>query len=203
MCVWVPGVGSNLCETHSECISRLEDHFWNFFGFPSNASSGTSAQSKSIGTESPIEVVVFQDLKCGMCKYWHQEIYPIIQRELISTGRIKLTFKEYPLIPRRTEMTLAIGAKCAAQQGQYHPYLSVVYKNMKEINEENLISLMKGLDINTDDFHRCLVDPQSRELVQKDILAGRELEVPGTPAFLMNGEIHPGANALLPLLERK
>ncbi len=53
--------------------------------------------------------------------------------------------------------------------------------------------LAEQLELDLDRFECCMSSEQAERHIQQDILAGIELKLLGTPAFVVNGEIAYGA----------
>ena len=49
---------------------------------------------------APVEIVEFGDYKCPACKDFNDTVYPVIQKDLIETGKAKLYFMNYPFISK-------------------------------------------------------------------------------------------------------
>ena len=44
-----------------------------------------------------IKIFAYQSLTCPHCATFHKEIYPLLKKEFIDTGIIKIYFKHFPL----------------------------------------------------------------------------------------------------------
>lgn len=143
--------------------------------------------------EAPVLLLMFQDLKCGMCAYAHRELLLPLQRDYVAQGKLRIEFVENPLIEAEDELGLAAAAQCAGEQNKYFEYLSYLYENMKSTaaREGGHYAGLMGLDENA--FQRCLSSQQVREKVRRDRSTAEALGINGTPTFFLNGRKIIGA----------
>jgi protein-disulfide isomerase len=153
-----------------------------------------TASNPTFGSyNAPVKIALFQDLKCGMCAHAFRELYEELRRAYIDTGKITITFYEYPLIVREPELSLAAAVKCAHEQDAYIEMLRVIYNDTKQSDDINFASYASASGINGDLFKACLARGDSRKAVQNDLEIGRKLKITGTPQFYVNGRSVPGA----------
>jgi protein-disulfide isomerase len=149
--------------------------------------------AQSSNKDSPVVVEVFQDLKCGMCKRaFNDSIKQLLANE-VKQNKVKIVFREYPLIKRKEEVGLAIAAKCAGRQGRYLAFLDQVYTNIKEIKVDNLLPYVTAANLDEQQFHDCFNNRLTANEVHADVALGKKHEIKGTPAFLINGKLAMGA----------
>lgn len=155
------------------------------------------ATNRTVGDlTAPINIEVFQDLTCGMCQYSFHNIIPDLISQYVEGGIAKITFKEFPLGLDPKVVDLAKGAICADQQGQYIRYLLEVYGDNE--NSEKLLpsEYASKIKVNTEEFNKCLQKEETRNAVEADFAEGSKRNVPGTPAFFINGKAIFGAQPI-------
>ncbi len=158
---------------------------------------GKISFNSSIGPiDAPVTIEIFQDIKCGMCKYAYNNIIPWIKSNYVEQGKVKIVFREYPLIARELEMKLAEAAQCAGEQNKYETYLSHLYDKDNKPTIESIPTIAEkiGLDINK--FRDCQTSEAAMKIVLRDRNAAKELGIEGTPAFYINGEQIMGAQPI-------
>ena len=150
--------------------------------------------SVSLGSKiAPITMVMFQDLKCGMCRKAFLEIFPKLQSKFVKTNKVRFIFADLPLAAREsTERQLAYGALCANKQGRHQELLSYVYSQMKDVDRSSLLLDATKIGLNTTAFKSCLEGQEVIDTVDKSSAIGQRLNVTGTPTFYINETPHVG-----------
>jgi protein-disulfide isomerase len=138
--------------------------------------------------DAPVKFLMFQDLNCGMCAAFFNEILPILKKRYVDTGKVRVEFVESLLIPNEQSRAIGSSALCAAEQNKYIEMVTHIYSLEKRINlsDLNLHAKQAGLDVER--FHACMQSGQVTKQLNEDIKTGRALEVAGTPTFFINGE---------------
>ncbi len=143
-------------------------------------------------SNAPVLMVQFSDFECPFSKRFYQETLPQIDKEYISTGKVKFAYRDFPLPFHLQAQPAAIASRCAGKQGKYWEIFDKFSKSDKL--DQNMISMSaKEIGLNKDEFNRCLKDPAVKEQVVKDMNEGSNLGVRGTPAFFINGRFIEGA----------
>jgi len=91
--------------------------------------------------------------------------------------------------------------QCAHDQGLFWEYLDRVYSEQgssyTNASEDHLIRYAVDINLDMEAFNACLDSNQHQSTVAYDLKAARDLRLPGTPSFLVNGQPSVGANPQL------
>jgi protein-disulfide isomerase len=98
--------------------------------------------------------------------------------------------------PTQDSIILAIGARCAGEQGKfwemhdlifnYQDDLSVI---LNEVDKKLFLNQMAViLNLNSEDYSNCLNERRYIKQVKNDYDDGETLEIPGTPTWYVNGQ---------------
>src|SRR5213079_1028197 len=79
------------------------------------ADQGRIAGSPNAG----VWVIAASDFQCPFCKRWHDETYPLILRDYVQTGKIRLAYLNYPISSHTYAVPSAEAAMCASAQGKF------------------------------------------------------------------------------------
>lgn len=148
-----------------------------------------------------VTIVEFSDLQCPFCKSFVDETFPELKEKYIDTGKVKLTFRHYPLNSIHPNAQKAGEAsECANEQGkfwEYHDKLFATQDTWSPYAETELItafvSYAGDLSLDTAQFQSCLETDKYKQAVVDDTNAGNKAQVDGTPAFFINGYRVTGA----------
>ena len=100
--------------------------------FPCLALAASFDSGKSMGeTRAPIVLEVFSSFDCPHCREMHDDLFPLLVRDYVSSGKVYLVNREFPLAgpghPYAREASLY--ATAAARIGKYSVVADALWKN--------------------------------------------------------------------------
>ncbi len=144
-----------------------------------------------------VELIVFSDFQCPYCKKFTKETFEKIKTNYVDTGKIKITFRHFPLPGHINAQKSAEAGECANKQGQFWPYHDLLFKNGSGDGTGLAVSDLKKyaeeLGLNMTQFNSCLDSGTTSGIVSTDFKDGQSVGVNGTPVFIVNGEKLVGA----------
>lgn len=134
-----------------------------------------------------VTVWEFADLQCPACRAAHTQINdPLMQR---YGNDIALQHMHFPLRSiHRYALEAAEASECAADQGKFWEYADLAFENQPDMDSDELIVWAEELNLDMDEFNRCVKSGEKRDIVLSDYEMGRELGVGGTPTYFVNGQ---------------
>jgi protein-disulfide isomerase len=138
-----------------------------------------------------IVLVEFSDYECPFCGRFVRDSYPSIARDYIQTGKVRHVFRAFPLESiHKNALKAHEATACAGEQGKYWQLHDVLFANQRALTPSDLVqhAATAGLDLAA--FRSCLDGGRMTARVRKDIDAGMQLGVQGTPLFLI-GTVNP------------
>jgi len=145
--------------------------------------------------KSPVKIVVFQDLGCGACKFFYQENFSKLKNNYIDTGKVHLTFMEFPLLFQAEGLALAEAAKCAGGQGKYLAVVDLLHEHRgHEFNFAIFAPIAEKIGLDISAFEKCVQDERYRPAIRIDSDLGKLFGVEGTPTIFINGKNIGGAS---------
>lgn len=134
---------------------------------------------------APLALVVFSDFQCPFCTTFANEALPKIKQAYVSTGRVIVAFRHFPLTNQHPQAQKAAeAAECAGRQGRFWEMHDTLFLNQLPMDESSLTRRASALGLNIVAFDRCLAGEAALK-VQTDFLLGVKLGVSGTPAVLI------------------
>ena len=143
-----------------------------------------------------IIITEFIDYNCGYCKKTLQVISELLTRN----KDIKIVFIDFPILSE-TSYLAAKGALAAFEQGAYFKYHTELLKRNREFSETYIIEVANDLKLDLNKFKKDMKSELVREKLENNIEFARDLNIRGTPSFIINKKIHPGAYDLNKLEE--
>ena len=146
----------------------------------------------SIGDpNAPVSVEEFSDFQCSHCKTFSQTLEPEFIENYVDTGKVYLTFKNFPIFGEASE-NAAEATYCAADQNamwQYKKALFSFSSFQDAFSDNNLVSYAESLELDSEEFQNCLESDKFVSAIQADMGNGKNLGIQGTPSFSVNGII--------------
>jgi len=142
--------------------------------------------------DAKVTIIAYESLTCSHCADFHNNIYPLLKKEFIDTGLVKIEFRHFPLD------IVALNASKISQckQDQSLEIMMSLYsdqqawikgKTIEEANE-NLKKFVKNKNF-TLDFEKCISDKKIEDFVLSDRIEGtKKFEINSTPTIIINGK---------------
>jgi protein-disulfide isomerase len=140
--------------------------------------------------KAPVTIVIFSDFQCPYCKRAEGTIAEV---EKTYGDKIRLVFRDYPLPFHSNAKPAAEAANCAAAQGKFWEYHDKLFANQAALSADDFKKYAQEVGLDQAKFDKCLTDHTYVADIDKDIEAGQEVGVNGTPAFFINGRLLSGA----------
>lgn len=153
------------------------------------------AQPVHLGDENaPIQMFVFSDFMCPACGVWSSRVEPHVKREFVETGKVRLTYYDFPLGgAHKYSFAAARAARCASDQGKFWDYHDRLFGSQQQwsysagMPTDFFLQYATELGLDMDAFESCLRSDQHAEVVTANKVLGETLGVGGTPTIFVNG----------------
>jgi protein-disulfide isomerase len=168
-----------------------------------------NADGLSLGDPVRRTIDVFEDFQCPACKSFTATTESLIIENLVSTGKARYVFHNYPFIDDNTnplgggESDQAANASmCANEQGKFWEMQSIIYANWNGENQGNLSdrrlqAMAESIGLDTNKFNACFSANKYEAEIEADFNKGKEMGVSGTPSVFVNGN-HVGQPGKIP-----
>ncbi|MFC4618848.1 DsbA family protein [Camelliibacillus cellulosilyticus] len=147
--------------------------------------------------QAPVTITMFGDYRCIYCKQFETDILPKLKKDYIDTGKAKFYFINYTILGQGSEKA-ANAAEAILNQypDDFWTFNTNLYNKQgpeeKEwVTDDLLVQVAKAsvkhLDVEA--FKKDLKDETYKSEVEKDVQAGLDLGVQGTPSVLINNKL--------------
>jgi protein-disulfide isomerase len=116
---------------------------------------------------------------------------------------LNYVIKHFPLSNHPFAHQGAMAALAAGKQGKFWEFHSQLLENHNQLNDEKIVEIAAGLQLDMEQFNRDRNSASVRELIEADIENGRKVGVRGTPSLFMNGKRIKNPGALPALIRRE
>jgi protein-disulfide isomerase len=142
--------------------------------------------------DAKVTIVEFADFQCPYCSRAAQTVDKVLAR---YPGQVRLVFRHFPLSFHEKAQKASEAAACAQEQGHFWQFYDVLFADQSRLDVDALKASAAKLQLDSKKFDECLDSGRASAAVVKDLEAGQELGVRGTPAFFVNGVMLDGAQS--------
>jgi len=144
---------------------------------------------KAVGSSSaPITIEVFSDFQCPHCKTLHDQTLGPLQKDYVSTGKVYLIHREFPLPGHPYARLAASYATAAARVGKYEEVADRLWLHQTEWSVSGKVdeTACRGLTPAEAKTVRALANDKSVAAeIERDIALGQKIEIRQTPTMLI------------------
>ncbi|MFO0577811.1 MAG: thioredoxin domain-containing protein [Polyangia bacterium] len=153
-----------------------------------------AAEGPSRGpANAKVTIVEFSDFQCPFCSKAKKTVDEVMAK---YDGKVRLVFRDFPLDFHDKAQKASEAGQCANDQGKFWAMHDWMFDNQQNLDVEALKGAAKTLGLDSAKFDECLTSGKHAEVVKKNMKAGQEAGVRGTPAFFINGSFLNGAQPL-------
>ena len=131
-----------------------------------------------------ITLVEFSDFHCPFCRQAYSTVKNLLQK---YDGKIKLAYRDLPLMEVDTELSAAEASRCAGDQGQFWSYHDLLFESQGEYGPSDFMTFADSLHLNVQQFRECMNSRKHKDQVKQDFQEALRLGATGTPYFFVNG----------------
>ena len=154
--------------------------------------------------DAPVTMVEYASMTCPHCAAFQKEVIPLLNKDYVETGKVKVVFREYPL-DGAARMASAV-ARCF-KGDQYFSFIDLLFANQanwikdfdgnqqltREDILEGLSQMARQAGMPREKVESCAEDKDNLALVDGNWMEGQNrYSVNSTPTFLINGVAHAG-----------
>jgi protein-disulfide isomerase len=178
---------------------------------PVNVSVGNSPVIGN--TNAPVTIIEFSDFQCPFCRQFYSQTYNQLKAQYIDTGKVKLVFKNFPLINLHPSAEISAEAVlCVKEKGGDTAFFKMhdkIFQEQNKLDGGNALTgpVTKTITYTSDDLKKwakdlsydissCLDSGKYKDQVSAEESEGSSIGVTGTPSFVINGQILEGAQPL-------
>ena len=148
---------------------------------------------------APITVLEIADFQCPACRVFWAETMPLLQREYVDPGKIRLLFVNLPLVAIHPNAAAAHEfAMCAAAQDRFWPVHDMLFDQQAvwaQLDDPSpyFYSVAAATDVAVDSLDACVTDGRMRDLIMREAESVVRAGVQSTPSFVIEGGLLAGA----------
>lgn len=151
---------------------------------------------------APLTIYEVSDFQCPYCRMFWERTLPVLEREYIATGKVKLIFLNLPLVQIHPNAAAAHEfAMCAATQDQFWAAHDLLFRHQERWSAladpgPFLLGLADSLPLSRSAFDTCIQSGQMRELIIAEAQMTLRAGIQSTPSFVIEQGILAGAQPI-------
>jgi protein-disulfide isomerase len=140
--------------------------------------------------DAKLTMIEFADFQCPVCGAFESVIDSMRARH---PRDFAVVFHQFPLSYHPLAMPLARASECAATQGRFHAFHDTVFADQHALGVIPVLAFGTRAGISdTARFRRCVLDTSPVPAITRDLASVKRLQIPGTPAVIVNGTLRTG-----------
>ena len=144
---------------------------------------------------APITMVEYASLTCSHCAQFHTLTLPLIKKEFIETGKVRLIYRDFPL--DQFALTGSMIAHCAGKD-RYFAFIQTMFAQQKQWSNDPqpikaLAQIARLGGMTKDKFEKCIKDKNVADaILQKRLDGDKQYKINSVPTILINGKRYSG-----------
>jgi protein-disulfide isomerase len=140
---------------------------------------------------APVTIVEFSDFQCPYCA---KAVAVMDSLRGKYPDKAKVLYRHLPLETLHPfAWTAALASECAADQGKFSEYHDLLFRVQDSLGHVTWPSLAKRAGLsNVKAFEQCLTEERHSLSIKRDVLLARDLDLRGTPAFIVGRDLFEG-----------
>ncbi len=141
--------------------------------------------------DAPVVMVKYMSLTCQYCRRFMADVFPVLKKGYIDTGKVRLVIREFPIGKSSGNATIAL--RCAPMDA----YLSLYQKFLQqqaqwvaqEVRTDAIFKVAAQVGMKREQFDACYKNQSMIAALKQVKDRGRELGIIGTPNFFIGDRL--------------
>ncbi|MFS8180656.1 DsbA family protein [Pseudovibrio denitrificans] len=134
-----------------------------------------------------VTLVEFFDYNCPYCKRAKPELEALLENDT----NVRLVFREWPILGAGSVFA-ARAALAARKQGKYEDFHWALMGFKGRIDETSTMKVARQIGLDIEQLKSDMEDPSITEHIQLSMTLAQDLNITGTPSFVVGDDVFPG-----------
>jgi len=165
--------------------------------FAGGAGQSDTDSHKAFGSKSaPITMETFSDFECPACRQFYLNNYRLVMENYVTTGKVYLIERDFPLPVHAYSTVAARYARAAAQIGKFEAVQDVLFQNQGSWEQSGDVDGTVAKALTPAEMNKVRVlakSPAIDAAIEKDKALGHQYAVNQTPTTYIHfkGQTYP------------
>lgn len=138
--------------------------------------------------DGKVTMVEYFDYNCGYCKRAMPDVLKLIEAD----NDLRLVIKEFPILGPGSTFA-ARAALASRKQGKYWDFHVALLSQRGPANEDSVMNVAQKVGLDVAQLRADMEDPAIEITLRTNMAIAQDLGINGTPAFIVDDTIIPGA----------
>lgn len=143
--------------------------------------------------KAAVTIVEYASMTCSHCAAFEQNIFPMLKRKYIDTGKVRFVFREFPLDIKAAAASMLARCIAGSDAGKYFDAINQLFKEQDQLTDHPKDTLKwigkHQANMSEEAVETCGKDQALLDKLSADQnFAFEKLKVDVTPTFFINGE---------------
>ena len=141
--------------------------------------------------DAPVTLIKYMSLTCPHCRKFQADVFPVLKREYIDTGKVRLILREFPI--GKTSGNATIALRCAPMDKYLALYEKFLFQQSawvsQEVRPDAIFKVASQVGMTREQFDSCLKNQPMIDGLKWVKERGRQLGIIGTPNFFVEDKL--------------
>ncbi len=138
--------------------------------------------------DGSVTMVEYFDYNCGYCKRAMPDVLKLVDDD----KDLKIVMKEFPILGPGSTFA-ARAALASRKQGKYWEFHLALMQQRGQANEQSVLRVAEKLGLDIDKLKQDMESNDVERVLQTNLAVAQSLGINGTPAFIIDDKLIPGA----------
>ena len=138
--------------------------------------------------DAPVVLIKYMSLTCPHCRRFQAEVFPVLKKEYIDTGKVRFVMREFPI--GKTSGNATIALRCAPMETYPSLYEKFLTQQSawvaQEVRPDAIHKVAAQVGLTRAQYDACVADKKLIADLNAVKDRGRTLGIIGTPNFFVN-----------------
>lgn len=149
-------------------------------------------------TGATVWLIEVSDFQCPYCRIWHEQTYPVVRRDYVERGRVRMAYLNFPIPTHAHAFDAAEAALCAGVQDRFWEYHDALFRSQERwaglaSADSAFAGLARDVGIDVARWRACRASGWLRPLVMQDAQRVNQTGARSTPTFFIGDTAIVGA----------
>jgi protein-disulfide isomerase len=135
-----------------------------------------------------VTIVEFFDYRCPYCK----QVEPALEALLKEDRQLRIVYKELPILGKDSVYATR-AALAARKQAKYDKFHAAMMAAKGQIDEKIILQVAASTGLDVERLKSDMNASEIDDVIKRNYDLAQALDIHGTPAFVIGGELVPGA----------
>lgn len=141
--------------------------------------------------DAPVVLIKYMSLTCPHCRRFQADVFPVLKRDYIDKGHVRLILREFPI--GKTSGNATIALRCVPMDKYLPLYDKFLAQQAtwvsQEVRPDVIFKVAAQVGLKREQFDACLKDQKLIESLKQIKDRGRTLGIIGTPNFFVDNRL--------------